>query len=60
MEFMKSVIEWLSGPNGAILFAVLFGVSEALAAIPAVKANSVFQWIVNLIKWMKEKFQPAK
>lgn len=33
----------------AIIFGVLFGISEALGGIPAVKANSVYQLIVNVL-----------
>lgn len=32
-----------------ILFAVLFGISEALSLIPAIKANGVFQMIFNIL-----------
>jgi hypothetical protein len=41
--------------NSAVILAVLFGVSELLANIPAVKANSVFQLIFG---WLKSKQQP--
>jgi len=40
---------WLQ-ENWAMLVAVLFGISEALALIPAVKSNSVFQLIYNTLK----------
>jgi len=32
-----------------IAFAVLFGISEALAGIPSVKANSIFQLIHGIL-----------
>lgn len=32
-----------------LIFGVLFGVSEALAAVPVIKANSVFQLILNIL-----------
>lgn len=41
-----------------ILSGLLF-VSEALALIPSIKANSIFTAIYNGIKWAKEKFAPA-
>lgn len=33
----------------AILFGVLFGLSEALAGIPGVKGNAVYQVILNIL-----------
>jgi hypothetical protein len=33
-----------------LVMAVLGGVSEALSLIPAVKANGVFQLVVNILK----------
>ena len=33
-----------------ILFGVLFGVSELLALIPGVQANSVFELVFNSLK----------
>lgn len=60
MEFLKHAYEWLAGPNGAVLFGVLFAVSEALAQIPAVKANSIYQFVAGAIGWLKSKFQAPK
>ena len=37
----------------AIIFMALFAVSEALALIPAVKANSVFKFIYDFLKKIK-------
>lgn len=34
----------------AILFGVLWGISELLAFIPSIKANNVFQLIYNVLK----------
>ena len=34
----------------SVILGALLAVSEALALIPALKANSVFQLIVNVIK----------
>lgn len=56
---MQGIIQWIVD-NGAMVLGVLFAISEALAAIPSVKANSVFQAIAGAIKWLKEKFAPAK
>ena len=40
------------------LLAVLFGISEALALIPEIKSNSVFQFIANLLVKIKEVLTP--
>lgn len=34
----------------AIILAALLAVSEALALIPAIKANSVFQLVIGVLK----------
>ena len=39
----------------AIIFGVAFGVSEAVALIPQVKANSVFQLVFNILKALAGK-----
>lgn len=56
---MQGIIQWIV-ENGVVVLGVLFAISEALAAIPAVKANSVFQAIAGGIKWAKEKFAPKQ
>ena len=38
-----------------IVVTVLLGISEALAAIPAIKANSIYQLIVNILKALAGK-----
>jgi hypothetical protein len=38
-----------------LIIAALFAVSEALAAIPAIKANGVFQLFFNILKSLKVK-----
>lgn len=45
---MQTIID-----NWGAIAAALLVVSEALALIPAIKANSIFQMVVNLLK--KEK-----
>lgn len=42
--------------HAGLIFGVAFGVSEALAQIPAVKANSVFQLVQNGLKDLNAKF----
>ena len=39
-----------------IILAALLAVSEALALIPALKSNSILQFVINTLK----KFLPAK
>ena len=34
----------------ALIFSVLFGISEALALIPQVNSNSIFQLIFSVLK----------
>lgn len=41
--------------NLAIVFGVLFGVSEALAQIPAVKSNSVFELVFGILSKLAGK-----
>jgi hypothetical protein len=45
--------------NATLALAVLFGISEALALIPSVKANSVFQAVYNGLKFLKDKVMPS-
>lgn len=48
---MVALVAWLQA-NLGMVFGVLWGISESLAMIPGVKANSVFQAIYNLLKSM--------
>jgi hypothetical protein len=45
----------MNAMNMAILFGVLFGISEALALIPQVKSNSVFQLIQQILAMLAGK-----
>lgn len=45
----------MNSSNIAIIFGVLFSISEGLALIPAVQANSVFQLIFNALKALAGK-----
>jgi hypothetical protein len=49
------VWDWLSTPVAAGIFASLFAVSEALAAIPQVQSNSVFQAVSGILKKLAKK-----
>jgi hypothetical protein len=63
MEFLSKAWAFIMSPEGmqmlAVIAAALFAVSEGLALIPSVKANSVFQAIQNGIKWVMNKLKPA-
>jgi hypothetical protein len=52
---MASIISWIQS-NAAVILGLLFALSEALALIPGVDANSVFQLIYN---WLKANQPPA-
>lgn len=56
MELILDIIHKFISPEIlAMIFGVLFFVSEALAQIPVVKSNSVFQLIRNVIKKLAGK-----
>jgi len=48
------MIVWLQA-NAALILGVLFGISEALALIPSVAANGVFQAVYNILKGLVAK-----
>lgn len=48
---LDQIMSW----NWALILGVAFGLSEALAQIPAIKANSIFQAIYGGIAWLKNK-----
>ena len=48
-----AVFDWLKS-NWGMIAAILFLVSELLAQIPSIKANSVFQLIFGFLKKEKE------
>lgn len=51
-----AVWDFLQSPAGAAIFAALFGLSEALAMIPWIRANNVYQAVANILK----KLAPTK
>ena len=55
MTIVNDIINFLTSPSGSTLLGGLFLLSEALASIPAIKANSVFQLVMNFLS----KFKPA-
>jgi hypothetical protein len=52
-------MQWLTD-NWPVIVGVGFALSEALALIPKLKANSVFQLIANLLKKAKEAMPEKK
>lgn len=51
---MAGVIEWIKG-NWGMVMSALFFLSEALALIPGIASNSVFQLIFG---WLKKEQPP--
>lgn len=41
--------------NKAIVFGLLFAISEVLALVPSIKSNSVFTLVVNVLKKVMNK-----
>jgi hypothetical protein len=41
--------------NLVLILAVLLGISEALALVPKLKANSIFQLVVSVLKALVPK-----
>lgn len=48
----------MSHINWAFVMSFMFASSEALAVIPSVKSNSVFQAILNVMDFIKQKVAP--
>ncbi len=55
MDTVLSVWEFLKSDSGTGIIVGLLAISEALASIPAVQANSVYQLIVNLLRRVTNK-----
>ena len=45
----------LTAENVALVFGVLFGISEALSLVPWIRSNGVFQIIYNALKRLAGK-----
>ncbi len=58
MEILLAVYAWVLA-HGLIVIGALLALSEALALIPGVAANSIFQAVVNGVKWVKAKIFPS-
>ena len=55
MELFNTILDFVQSPTGAGIFMALFAVSEALAAIPAIKANGVYQLLSGLLEKIVRK-----
>jgi hypothetical protein len=51
-------VSWLY-ENRVVILTALLAISEVLALVPSIKSNSIFQMIVNAIKYVIEKFSPS-
>lgn len=56
---LQQVWAWIQLHGTDILVALLL-ISEGLAYVPQIKANSVFQAVVNGLKWLKAKLPAPK
>ena len=55
MDMVLSVWEFLKSDSGTGILVGLLAISEALASIPAVQSNSVYQMVVNLLRRITAK-----
>ena len=54
LDTLSSIYMWLKS-DGIIYLSAALAVSEALASIPALKANSIFQAVMGGLKWVADK-----
>lgn len=62
MAFLMAIYQWFvaNSVSLAAIFLALWGLSESLAQIPWIAANSVYQAIRNGLSWVKNLlFPPA-
>jgi hypothetical protein len=55
MELVQDAWTFLSSPTGAALGFGLWVISEALASIPAIQANSIFQLVHGFLSRFKKE-----
>lgn len=55
ISLIWTIWDFLKSDTGTMLIVALFGVSEALASIPQIQSNSVFQVIYNALKKLAGK-----
>jgi hypothetical protein len=54
MDIIQQIWTFLSSPTGAALGFGLWVISEALASVPAIKANSIFQLLHGFLSRFKK------
>lgn len=59
MDQFDGIIDFLTSPAATGIFVALFAMSEALGAIPAIKANGVFQLVAGLLARLAHKAPAA-
>lgn len=59
MELITTIISFLTSPTGAAIGFGLWVISEALASIPAIQANGVFQLIHQFLSRFKRTGTPV-
>ena len=59
IDFLMGIYNWIVSPQGAIVMASLFAISEVLGSLEFFKQSSVFQYVVKALAWVKSKL-PAK
>lgn len=55
MNELIEVWNFLQSPTAVAIFAALWALSEALASIPAIKANSIFQLVSAMLSKLARK-----
>lgn len=55
MDVVTSIIDFVQTPVFAGIAAGLLVMSEALASIPAIQANSIFQLVTGILKKLAKK-----
>lgn len=60
MDQLMEFWNWFNSPTALAIFVALFALSEALASIPAIKSNSIFQLVYQLLaKLAKKDIKPV-
>lgn len=54
MDKILELYNWVSMQG--VYFAALFIASEAIGMLPIFKDSSVFQAVVSVLRWLKDKF----
>lgn len=55
MENILAIMAWFQTPAGVGVLAALLALSEALGSIAAVKANSIYQLVMQFLNWLVKK-----